>query len=356
MVPAPDSRPLPRPAPGNERLTIGFVLSRAFTLSAFALFVDTLRLAGDELDRSRRMTADWQVLGSTRHLITSSCGVQVAPTSDFTDPCRFDYIVVVGGLLTIAEPVDAATLRFLHEAAAKGVPLIGLCTGSFILAGAGLMKAHETCVSWLHHAHFKERFPDLRVRSDRLYNLDRHRGSCAGGSSAVDLAALIVRRHISREAARNALEVLQVERARTIHDIQPRRPLAIECEDARVKAALIHMENHIDKNISIAALATRVGLSRRQLERLFLKELNMPLGAAYRKIRLERARSLVTETRTPMIEIAMEFGFQSTAAFARNFRKQFGATPASLRAHARGAPRRGKGPGREPSPASPVDR
>ncbi|TIU61074.1 MAG: GlxA family transcriptional regulator, partial [Mesorhizobium sp.] len=69
-----------------NRLKIGFVLARSFTLSAFALFVDTLRLASDEADRSGRIFADWQVLASTRHLITSSCGVQVAPTSDLVDP------------------------------------------------------------------------------------------------------------------------------------------------------------------------------------------------------------------------------------------------------------------------------
>lgn len=88
------------------RLKVGFVLARSFTLSAFALFVDTLRLASDEQDRSGRVLADWQVIGSTRHLITASCGVEVAPTSDFVDPSKFDYIVVVGGLLTVENPVD----------------------------------------------------------------------------------------------------------------------------------------------------------------------------------------------------------------------------------------------------------
>lgn len=176
-----------------RRLKIGFILTRSFTLSAFALFVDTLRLASDQLDRSGRVLADWQVLGSTRHLITSSCGVQVAPTSDFVDPGEFDYIAVVGGLLRVEQPVDYETIRFLKRAASKNVPLIGLCTGSFILAEAGLMKEHQTCVSWLHYHEFRERFPDHDVRPDRLFNLDRKRGSCAGGSSAADLAAALVR-------------------------------------------------------------------------------------------------------------------------------------------------------------------
>lgn len=316
----------------QPRLKVAFVLARSFTLSAFALFVDTLRLAGDELDLSRRMTADWQVLGSTRHLITSSCGVQVAPTSDFVDPARFDYIVVVGGLLKTEAPIDHETERFLKEAARKRVPLLGVCTGTFILAEAGLMAGHESCVSWLHYNEFRERFPDLKVRSDRLYSLDRQRGSCAGGSSAVDLAASIVRRHISKDAERNALEVLQVERARSVHDIQPRRPLAIECNDSRVKAALILMESHRGNRIPIRRLAEAVGLSRRQLERLFTDELKMSLGTAYKKIMLEKAKKLVQTTSMPLVEIALEFGFHSASTFSRNFKRNFGVAPTAFRA------------------------
>ena len=240
---------------GTPRLRVGFVLARSFTLSAFAMFVDTLRLASDELDRSGRVLADWQVLGSTRHLIKSSCGVEVAPTSDFVDPAQFTYIVVVGGLLNVERPVDYDTIAFLKRADAQKVPLIGVCTGSFILAEAGLMKNHETCVSWLHYEAFKERFPDLIVRSDRLYELDRTRGSCAGGSSAADMAALIVRQSISKDAERNALEVLQIERARTALDVQPRRPLDIDCNDDRLKSILIVMEQHVENIISLKKLA-----------------------------------------------------------------------------------------------------
>ncbi|MGO8658175.1 DJ-1/PfpI family protein, partial [Rhizobium ruizarguesonis] len=84
---------------------------------------------------------------------------------DFVDPSKFDYIVVVGGLLTVENPVDQETIAFLKQADAKKVPLIGVCTGSFILAEAGLMKRHDSCVSWLHYKEFRERFPELSVRS-----------------------------------------------------------------------------------------------------------------------------------------------------------------------------------------------
>lgn len=320
-----------------KRLKVGFVLARSFTLSAFALFVDTLRLASDEFDRSGRVLADWQVLGSTRHLITSSCGVQVAPTSDFVDPSRFDYIVVVGGLLGVERPVDHETIAFLKRAANQKVPLIGLCTGSFILADAGLMSRHETCVSWLHARSFRERFPGLPIRSDRLFNLDRQRGSCAGGSSAADMAALLVRRYISREAERNALEVLQIDKARSAADVQPRRPLYENYEDTRVKAAMLMMEQHLDDGISIPALAASVGLSRRQLERVFLEKTRMSPAQAYTRLRMERAKALLAHSRLPMIEVALDVGFENASHFTRTFKRIFGTTPSQLRARSAGA-------------------
>lgn len=314
-----------------DRLKIGFVLAKSFTLSAFALFVDTLRLASDEFDRSGRVLADWQVLGSTRHLITSSCGVKVAPTSDFVDPSQFQYVVVVGGLLNNAPSVDRETIDFLKKASTKNVKLIGVCTGSFILAEAGLMKEHRTCVSWLHYNTFRERFPDHQVRSDRIFNLDRTRGSCAGGSSAADMAALIVRRHISKEAERNALEVLHIEKARTALAIQTRKPLSIECKDPRIRAVLIMMEQHIEGRLPIEDLAASVGLSRRQLERLFMSEVNGSPALIYRRVRMERAKQLLIKTKASLIEVALEVGFENASHFSRAFSQIFGQPPTKVR-------------------------
>ncbi|KEQ02595.1 GlxA family transcriptional regulator [Pseudorhizobium pelagicum] len=319
-------------AGSTKPLRVGFILARSFTLSAFAMFVDTLRLASDQKDRSGRVLADWQVLGSTRHLLTSSCGLQVAPTSDFVDPARFDYIVVVGGLLSVSQPVDNETIGYLKQAATKGVPLLGVCTGSFILAEAGLMENHDSCISWLHYQEFRERFPDLKARSDRLFHLDRQRGSCAGGSSAADLANVLVQRHIGRDAARNALEVLQIDRARSPTDCQARRPIELTAKDPRIISVLITMEQHLEGDVPLDRLARSVGLSRRQLERLFEDETSFSPGAAYRKIRLERARELLQHTNRAVVDVAVDVGYVSASHFGKAFKKAFGQTPASVRA------------------------
>lgn len=317
-----------------DKLKIGFILARSFTLSAFALFVDTLRLASDELDRSGRVAADWQVLGSTRNLITSSCGVSVAPTSSLVDPGQFHYIVVVGGLLSVDEPIDRETVEYLKRAAAAKVSLIGLCTGSFILAEAGLMKRHQACVSWLHVRTYRERFPDHPVRSDRIFNLEGRRGSCAGGSSAADMAASIVRSFISKDAERNALEVLQIDRARPPLHVQPRRPLYEDFRDTRIRAALINMEQNLDGGLTIEALAAKVGLSRRQLERLFMQKAGMSPAQVYARVRMEHAKLLITQTKAPMIEVALDVGFENASHFTRVFKRVHGQTPSEVRATA----------------------
>lgn len=318
----------------NNRLTIGFILARSFTLSAFSMFIDTIRLGSDEFDRSGRLLADWQVLASSQHLITSSCGVKVAPTSALSSPETFDYIVVVGGLLNVETPIDAETRAYLLHSARLGVKLIGVCTGSFILADLGLMRGHKACVSWLHYKAFRERFPENPVESERIFNLDRQRGSCAGGSGSADMAAHLIRTHISADAERNALEVLQIQRARGKSDIQPRRPLAHDAQDPRLCAALILMEQHIDDELTIENIADSVKLSRRQLERLFLVEMGTSPAQAYTQLRMNKAQTLVKHTTATFVDIANDVGFNNASHFSRAFRRLYGMSPSKVRAEA----------------------
>ncbi|NTF34309.1 GlxA family transcriptional regulator [Rhizobium skierniewicense] len=326
------------PSKSSALLKVGFILGRSFTLSPFALFVDTLRLAGDELDHSGRILTDWDVLGDTRHLIRSSCGVSIAPTSDLVAPERFDVLVVVGGLLGQEVACSDRTLDYLRQAAALGIPLIGVCTGSFILAEAGLLTDHEACVSWLHFEAFRERFPELSVRPDRLFNFDGKRGSCAGGASAADLAAFIVRSWVGRDAERNALDILQIASPRKADDSQSRAPLqqkdpAIEM-DRRVNAALLLMEQHVAEPISIERLAQAVQLSRRQLERLFHDVMGHSPAEAYKILRLRRANHLIVSTNRPLIDIALDVGFGSASNMGRSFRRVYGTSPGTLRGKA----------------------
>ena len=312
-------------------LKVGFILSKSFTLSAFALFVDTLRLASDEGDLSSRRNCDWRVLSANGHFITSSCGVQIAPAAGLPEPREFDYIAVVGGLLNVEDPIDNQMLAYLKRATRDKVRVIGVCTGSFVLAEAGLMRERMACISWLHHNDYIERFPEHKLTSHQLYVEDRDIITCAGGSAVADLAASLVRRHVSNRAEKNALQILQIERRREGREVQPRNPLATDHRDSKVRKALIFMENNIDQSVSMDKVAEAIGLSRRQMERLFHRRLSLSPAAVYTRLKMRRARALVLQTSKPLIDIALDIGFENSSHFGRKFRETFGYTPNALR-------------------------
>lgn len=324
---------LPRPsAPNKPLIRVGFVLARHFTLTAFSLFVDTLRLASDVEDRSGRVLCDWEVISATPQMIKASCGIQVAPTARLGDPTRFDYIAVVGGLLDIEEPLDREAIAFIKDAAEKKVTVVGVCTGSFILAAAGLLRNRLACVSWLHHEAFRARFPRHRLTSQRLFAEDGSVITCAGGSAVADLAALLVKRHVGDEAEKNALEILQVERWREGDEGQSRSPLALPSHnDPRIKASLLYMEQNMDAKLRVEQIAQHVGISRRQLERLFHEKTGVSPGTALDRIRMTKAMFLVERTSRSLIEIALDVGFENSSHFGRKFRKSFGTTPVRFR-------------------------
>lgn len=319
---APDPRP---------RLTIGFILAERFTLSAFANFVDVLRLAADEGDRSRPILCRWHVLSSTMAPVRASCGLPLQPDQRLGDPRRFDYVVVVGGLIGAIERVDRQTVAFLREAAAAHVPLVGICTGAFILHRAGLMQGYRCCVSWFHRDDFREEFEGLEPVSDRIFVEDRDRLTCSGGVSSAHLAAHLVERHVGRVPARKSLNIMMIEEAMAGERPQPGTALELSSQDALVRRALLLMQETVEAPLPVARLAARLGVSRRKLERHFAEALGMTPLRASRAVRLARARQLLSDPARSVTRVAEETGFCDVSHFVRAFREAEGITPEAWR-------------------------
>jgi transcriptional regulator GlxA family with amidase domain len=312
------------------RLRVGFVLAHQFTLTAFSCFVDALRLASDEGDRSRQIHCRWTVMSSTGRPVRASCGVEVSGISGFVDAKGFDYLVVVGGLLQPKPQVDEATLRYLRDAAAAGVTLIGVCTGSFILARAGLLKGRRACVSWFHRDDFLQEFGDVWPVTDRLYLIDRDRITCSGGAGVADLAAALIERRLGAEAARKSLRVLLIDTPRTETTPQPMPSLARSVRDEKVRRAILLMERNLSEPKSVARIAAQLGISARQLERRFLAEMGVGPASAYRAMRLDYGRWLITEGARRVGDAASLAGFADSAHFTREFRKRWGDAPSTV--------------------------
>jgi transcriptional regulator GlxA family with amidase domain len=313
------------------KLTVGFILARRFTLCAFANFVDVLRLAADEGDRSRPILCSWRVLSPTMDPIASSSGISVQPDERLGDPARFDYLVVVGGLVDEIENLHPDTVRFLERAAVAGVPLVGVCTGTFVLHRAGLMQGYRACVSWFHHEDFLERFDGLEPVSDQIFVVDRDRLTCSGGVSSAHLAAFIVERHLGRARAAKSLHIMIIDEAMAAEEPQPGMPLALATGDALVRKALLVMQQSIDAPLSIGRVVARLGVSRRKLERHFREALGMTPLEADRVIRVEQAKHLLATTKRSATQIAADTGFCDLPHLIRVFRAAEGMTPEAFR-------------------------
>ncbi|KGJ14340.1 GlxA family transcriptional regulator [Paracoccus sanguinis] len=330
---------------GAPRLNVAFVLARRFTLAAYANFVDVLRLAADEGDRSRPILCRWAVLGTPGTAIRASCGTRIEPDTAPENPAQYDYVVVIGGLIGAPQPLDPALGAFVRRAAAAGVPLAGVCTGVFILARAGLMAGRDACVSWFHHDEFQAEFgagPGAgsgagpaapRPVSDRTLVVDGDRLSCSGGVSAAQLAALLVDRHIGRAAARKALAIMMIDTpggpgAPAFGDQpQPGMPLELSTADPLVRRALMILQQRLDSPPTVAALAAHLGVGRRRLERHFAAALGLSPAAAAMRLRLAQARMLIARGDAPLARVADATGFCDASHLIRVFRDAEGQTP-----------------------------
>lgn len=253
---------------GRPRLRVAFVLAPRFTLSAFAAFVDALRIANG--DGASLRSCAWAVVGDPRSAIRSNCGVELVPTDAPRFPASYDYVVVVGGSARDRHALPAAQRAFVRGAAAHDVPLVAVCAGASVLADLELTHG-----------------PGL---------------SCVE-TSVAPLVAELVARHCGPSPARDPVV------ARAMHWID--RTLA----DGR------HLSD----------LGASLGISVRQLQRRFFAELGMTLRAYRAQRRLQRSKSMLETTALPVGEIGLECGFADGAHFSRTFRRAYRDAPSRVR-------------------------
>ncbi len=309
----------------------GFVLARNFTLSPLALFVDTLRLAGDDGDRSRRIGFDWDVIGDAGLPIRSSCGLELMPSTTARTALDYDVIVMVGGLLDGRPSISSQGEALLKRAAHLGIPIAALCTGTFVLAECGLLDNYRVCVSWFHISEFQDRFPVVEASADSLFIVDRDRATCAGGTGAADLAAYYVSSLLDEQKAEKAAKILLLDRVRNHRHAQPVSGIFASASSVVVRRALLIMESNLQRPLSIARIAASVDRSTRQLERLFTAEIGVTPRQAYMRLRIDRATKLVRTGEIPIAEVGYESGFVNAGHFSRAFRKYAGVSATEMR-------------------------
>ncbi len=322
----------PVPPAIEPDIKVSFILSPKFTLLPFAGFIDCLRHAADEADHSRQIYCQWQVVAPEVESIHASCGVKVTPTNTIRKTGDSDYLVICGGRLPWCLDVPDETLQFICDSYHRGTTIIGLCTGSFIIAKAGLLSGKRCALHSMHRTQFEKLFPDTHPTTDRNYLSDQGIITCNGGTSTIDLACEIIETHSGKARALKALNGLVVDSRRTAHHM-PHRPYAhlTTCGNWRVEQATAMMEQNFSSPHSVSTLANQLSSSTRELNRAFNKHAHASPSQIYRKMRLAHGSWLLNNSSRTITQISLECGFSDAAHFSRWFKKTYGKSPSVFR-------------------------
>ena len=318
----------PRRAETSGPQTYGFLLIPNFSLLAFSSALEPLRAANRLVDRPYY---EWHLISPQGGMATASSGIEVKTTKTTAEVERLNTLIVVGGLKA-ERFADKSTFAWLRRLDREGVRVGALSTGTYLLAKAGMLEGYRCTIHWEYLEAFAEEYPNLEV-SPELYEIDRNRFTCSGGTAVLDLMLSLIALEHGRDLATQVAEQFIHERIREQHDshrMALRSRLGVS--HPKLLKVVELMEAHQEEPLSRADLAQRAGLSTRQLERLFRKYLHRTPTRYYLELRLNRARKLLNQTAMPVLDVALACGFISASHFSKCYREFFNRTPREERA------------------------
>jgi len=317
-------RPATRIPPDTEKpRRFVFVLLENFTLLSFASAVECLRIANRMIGRKAYA---WQVVGEDGGTCTSSAGAVFALDGGLEDLGRDDTVMICGGI-----DVQAATtkklLAWLRREARKGLIVGGLCTAAHTLAKAGLLDGKRATIHWENQDSFAEDFEEVSLTKS-VFVADGNRLTTAGGTSSIDLMLKLIADDHGEDIANAVADQLIYSSIRTDQDTQRLSvPTRIGVRHPKLSQVIRQMEGNIEEPISPSILARDVGMSTRQLERLFRRYLNRSPKRYYMELRLQKARNLLMQTDMSVINVALACGFASPSHFSKCYRAHYETTP-----------------------------
>lgn len=298
-----------------------------YSLIAVANALEPLRMANRLVGKD---VYEWSVISLDGRAADASSGLNLSPTGALDKLGQVDILFVCGGI-NVREAVSPALLGALRRWADRGVPLGGLCTGGYALARAGLLDNSKATIHWENLSSLREEFPRVRI-SDQLFSIDKDRYTCSGGTAPLDLMLNLIEKKLGPRISQRVSEQFIVERVRKDTDRQyvPLRAQIGVAHRGLIRVAQL-MEENIERPLSLEKIAKTTGLSRRQIERLFKRDLKCVPKRFYLEMRLKRARELLLQTAMPIMDITAACGFQSPPHFSKCYRNQFGHPPSAER-------------------------
>ncbi|KIN65006.1 Transcriptional regulator, AraC family [Sulfitobacter noctilucicola] len=300
-----------------------FVLLDQFSLLCFATAIDSLRIANR---MAEKQLYNWVTMGEGGESVACSAGTVFKLDHDLEELTRDDTIMVCGGM-NVQDATTKKVLGWLRREARKGLVMGGLCTASYALAKAGLLDGKKATIHWENQDSFSEEFLEVTLTKS-VFVVDGNRLTTAGGTSSIDLMLKLIADDQGEELANSVADQLIYSSIRTDQDTQRLSvPTRIGVRHPKLSQVIQMMENNIEEPISPSLLAKDVGMSTRQLERLFRRYLNRSPKRYYMELRLQKARNLLMQTDMSVINVALACGFASPSHFSKCYRAHYETTP-----------------------------
>ena len=300
-----------------------FVLLESFTMLCFSAAVESLRIANR---MSGRELYSWTLMSETGEPVICSGDIEYRVNSELIEVLRDDTVMICGGI-NVQNVTTKKLLNWLRREARKGPLIAGLCTAGYTLAKAGLLNGKRATIHWENQDSFAEEFEDVELTKS-VFVIDGNRITTAGGTSSIDLMLKLIAEHHGEDLANAVADQLIYSSIRTDQDTQRLSiPTRIGVRHPKLSLVIQKMEQNIEEPISPSLLAKEVGMSTRQLERLFRRYLNRSPKRYYMELRLQKARNLLMQTDMSVINVALACGFASPSHFSKCYRAHYDTTP-----------------------------
>ncbi len=311
----------------SQAQRIVFFLTDEFSHLAFSCAVEPLRIANLI---SGKDLYEWSLHSEDGESVTSSNGSTTLVDGDFASVPKCHRLLVLSGINMRAH-VSRPLLSSLRRERAKGTDIGALCSGAWILAEAGFLDGQKAAIHWEYHDSFMEEFPNVNlVRS--VFVADEKHITASGGTAAADLILHLIEADHGEDLA---LDVADQMVYIAVRNATAEQRVSLQSRNGirnkHLIGAIRIMRDQIDAPVPPSEIASELGISTRQLERLFGKYLNSTPKKYYVEMRLDRARKLLLQTEDSVTDIAMACGYESPGHFAKVYRARFGVSPHAQR-------------------------
>ncbi len=309
--------------PRENPQIFAFVLMPEYSMIPLTSAIEMVRIANRLADSELYR---WKVYTTDGEPVPASSGLVITPDGNIKEVDDRAAVVICGGL-NVQHNTQKALINWLRTIARRGRDIGSLCTAGHVLAIAGLLDGYRCTTHWENIPSFVESFPDLDL-SGKLFEIDRNRFTCAGGTATIDfMLTLISKQHGPTLAEDVAEQVMHLPIRLPDEDQRMSVPARIGARHPKLVKIIETMECNLEEPLPPSELAAQVGLSTRQLERLFRRYLDRTPKRFYLDLRLRRARLLLLQTNQSVINIALACGFSSPSHFSKCYRSLFGRTP-----------------------------